>query len=118
MAGLLQSISLAVSTASTAEVAIVTAISLSLAVLLYVLQRYAEQLRSVNRRSAGGSWPKQTGPRAFLATAMSRVVLGIHYHLYVPHRLLCSSLNCYTSSSLQLQAQTAQFLPFISVMFF
>lgn len=41
MAGLLQSISLAVSTASTAEVAIVTGISISLAVLLYVLQRYA-----------------------------------------------------------------------------
>jgi hypothetical protein len=44
MASLVQSITLAASTASTAELVIVTAISVSLALLLYVLQRCALQL--------------------------------------------------------------------------
>lgn len=46
MASLVQSIATAASTASTAEVVIVTAISVSLALLLYVLQRCDLQLES------------------------------------------------------------------------
>jgi hypothetical protein len=60
MASLVKSISVAASTASTAEVVIVTAISISLALLLYVLQRCALLLQAGARPNDGTNSSGQT----------------------------------------------------------
>lgn len=56
------------------------------------------QLQSVNRRSAGGSWPQQTGPRAFLPTAdvqshYQKQLLLVCATVCLLHVLICELLH-------------------------